>query len=260
MIEETAFIVAIFLAAGADPVLAQDATPIAQVTAHISTKEMGHDRIVTLQDRIESQRQRIVQGLTDHRLTAEQAETCRMNLDSVENKMKDERQANGPKKIMRREVYDAYNTALDANSNLVGEQRQYFYYYGPVADSGPYYDYYYDAYPRVGSPTPDVSSLEKTEPRIFELRTRIKAQRARIQQALDNHGLTSGQAANCGVILNGVEQQMKKDYEANHSNKLTRAQYTSLNNSLDKNSDLIQESKQYFYYYDDPNYVQYYWN
>jgi hypothetical protein len=258
MIKEIGLVVAILFATCTGFAFAQGATPVAQATPRISNKQMGRERIVTLKDRIKSQRQRIGQALMNNTLTSDQAHACGALLDSMEKKMKDERQANGPKKIMTRDAYDAYNASLDQNSSFIGEQRQYFYYYGPYADSGPNYDYYYSEYPVVGSPTPSVSAAQKNNPRLFELRERIQGQRARIKQALDENAITSDQAKSCGVILKGVEQQIKADYKVNGKNKLTLAQYTSMNDSLDENSAFIQESKQYYYYYDDPNYVQWF--
>jgi hypothetical protein len=174
--------------------------------------------------------------------------------------MKDEHTADGSKKTMSKETYDAYNTSLDANSAAIKEDKQYFYYYGPYVDYGPEYDYYYDSYPVAGAPTPSVSGMEETHPRIYELKERIKNQRERIQTGLTNNTLTSDQAKNCGMALKSAEDQMTADFKTNGSDKLTKDQFTALNASLDSNSTFIQENKQYFYYYDDPSYVQYYWN
>jgi hypothetical protein len=230
---------------------AQDATPVARSHPK-SVKKVAQRRIVHLKDRIKSQRERIEFGLKAKTLTADQAASCRTVLDSVENQMKTEHQANGSKKTMKKEQYDAYNTSLDANSVLINEERQYFYYYGPYADYGPYYDYYYDAYPGAGAPITDVSALEKAHPRIYELNARIKNQRDRIDQGVRENSLTGDQASACRAILDSVEKQMKTDYAANGSKKemvLTKEQYTTFNNSLDSNSSLIHEEKQYFYYY-----------
>jgi hypothetical protein len=167
--------------------------------------------------------------------------------------MREERAANGPHMIMTRANYDAYNTTLDANSNVIHEQKAYFYYYGPYADSGPDYNYYYNAYAPANAPTPSVSEMQKASPRSFELKTRISGQRDRIQQDLGTNALTTDQANSCDEVLNSVENQMKLDYSQNGSQQLTREQYTSLNATLDANSTYIQESKQYFYYYDSTN-------
>jgi hypothetical protein len=166
--------------------------------------------------------------------------------------MKAEHKANGAMKTMKKEQYEAYNSSLDANSTSINEEKQYFYYYGPYADYGPYYNYYYDAYPGVGAPVTDVTVLEKSHPRIFELNARIKSQRDRINQGVDENTLTKDQASTCREVLNSVEKQMKADYATNGSKKsmtLTKDQYTAFNTSLDANSNFIHEEKQYFYYY-----------
>jgi hypothetical protein len=237
---------------------AQEPAPVAGSSLHPYAKEIGMARIVTLKDRIKSQRDRITAGLNARTLASDQALTARATLDAVEDEIRAERKANGRNLIMTRDNYDAYNTSLDANSNLIGEQKQFFYYYGPYAESGDNYSYYYDSYAGAGAPTPSVSAMEKSSPRIFEVRERIKAQRARIQQYLDANTLTNDQAANCGLILNGAAKRMKTDFVTNGSNELTRKQYVELNTALDANSVIIQESKQAFYFYNDPESVQYY--
>ena len=137
---------------------------------------------------------------------------------------------------------------------MIHEQKAYFYYYGPYADSGPDYNYYYNtAYAPANAPTPSVSEMQKASSRSFGYKTRISAQRDRIQQDLGTNALTTDQANSCDEVLNSVENQMKLDYSQNGSQQLTREQYTSLNATLDANSTYIQESKQYFYYYDSTN-------
>jgi hypothetical protein len=258
-----ALLIAVLVAAGsAGFVSAQDATPIVAARAKpIAVKKLARLRIVYLKDRIENQRERIARGLNAGTLTGDQAAVSRAILDNVESKMKAERLANGAKKTISRETYEAYNTSLDANSSLINERREYFYYYGPYADSGEDYVYYYDAYPVPGTPTPAVlSDLEKSNPRMFELRDRLAGQRARIQRDLDANSLTADQAKTCDGVLDSVANQMKVDFTANGSLHLTLDQYEGLNAMLDANSTLIQESRQYYYYYNnpkfDPNYDQ----
>lgn len=251
MIKKALLVVSVFAMGSMGLVWAQDGAP---PSGRMSNKEVGHVRIVTLKDRIQSQRQRIAEGLANKTLTEDQAGTCSVILDSIETQMKAEREANGPKKIMTSDNYDGYNTRLDTNSSIIHEQKQFFYYYGPYADSGPNYNYYTNDYPTAGVPVPAVAAMEKDTPRIFELRERIKSQRARIKADLNASILTNDEARDCGVILDSVQNQMKADFDTNSSHQLTREQYTSLNKSLDANSTLIQESKHYFYYYDDLTY------
>jgi hypothetical protein len=252
MTRKILLVVTTFIALGMGCLSAQNATPVAQKAPRVSVKKTAHQRIVKLKDRIKNQRERIAQGLKDNTLTADQAQAGRDVLNSVESQMKEEHKANGTKKTISKDTYEAYNTSLDANSAFINEGKQYFYYYGPYVDNGPYYDYYYDEYPVAGAPTPSVSTMEETHPMIFELKDRIKNQRERISQGLNNNTLTGDQAKACGEVLDSVEKQMKADYPANGAKKsmiLTREQYTAFNTSLDSNSKFIQEEKQYFYYY-----------
>jgi hypothetical protein len=257
MLKKALLIAAVLTAGSAGFVRAQETNPSPKP---ISTHKLARMRIIYLKDRIENQRDRIVQGLTAGTVTADQAETSRALLDSVENKMKDEHAANGSQKTMSKESYEAYNSSLDANSAIINEQKQFFYYYGPYADSGPIYNYYYDPYPVAGAPTPSVSIWEKTNPKIFELKDRIKTQRARIQQYLATNALTSDQAKGCDAVLDSASQQIKVDLKANGSHHLTKNEYESLNAMLDTNSKAIQENRTYYYYYNDPNYVPNDWN
>jgi hypothetical protein len=247
MFKKAILIAAVFAAGCAGLVSAQTAKPV-------SIKKLAHMRIVYLKDRIQNQRERIAQGLTAGTLTGDQAVISREILDSVESRMKDEHRANGSKKSISKETYEAYNAKLDANSALLKERKQYFYYYGPYADYGPYYEYYYDAYPAAGAPAPSLITMAEIHPMIYELKDRIKNQRERIQQGLTSITLTSEQAKDCGVILNTVQDDMKEDYKANGSLNLTRDQYLTFNKALDTNSKIIQENKHYFYYYDNANY------
>jgi hypothetical protein len=247
-----ALLMAAFVAAGSTGFIsAQTAAPTVNTNGRTHTKEMGFVRIVTLKDRIKNQRLRIAQGLTNSTLTGDQAAACSTILDNMENQMKAERAANGAHKIMTRDNYDAYNATLDTNSSIIHEQKQYFYYYGPYADQGPNYDYYYDAYAVAGAPTPSVS---ESTPRMFELRDRLAGQRARITRDLAANTLTSDQAKTCDGVLDSVSDQMKTDFTANGSHHLTMDQYVGLNAMLDANSALIQENRQYYYYYKNPKY------
>lgn len=248
-----ALLVAVFFAAGSlGFVSAQNATPVVTKHAkHVAVKKLARLRIVYLKDRIENQRERITRGLNAGTLTGDQAAVSRGILDNVESKMKAERLANGAKKTIAKETYEAYNTSLDANSTLINERREYFYYYGPYADSGENYVYYYDPYAVAGAPTPSVS---EATPRMFELRDRLAGQRARIHRDLAGNTLTSDQAKTCDGVLDSVANQMKTDFTANGSHHLTMDQYESLNAMLDANSTLIQESRQYYYYYNNPQY------
>ncbi len=241
MFKKALLIAAIFVTGSTGFVRAQAAKPV-------PVKRLAHMRIVYLKDRIENQRERVTRYLAAGTLTGAQADSSRMLLDSVENKMKDEHQANGTRKTIAKETYEAYNATLDSNSAMLNEQKQYFYYYGPYADSGPYYDYYYDEYAAAGSPASPVN------PRIYELRDRLKSQRARIQTDLDANTLTSDQSKTGDGVLNSVESQMKDDFATNGTHRLTMDQYAGLNAMLDANSAIIQESRRYFYYYDNPRF------
>jgi hypothetical protein len=111
----------------------------ADTGAPISTAKVGqkkHPRIFKLKDRIENQTIRIDQNLAEKLLTQEQATTARAVISTIQDQMKADYKAAGSK-TMTREKYNAYNLALDANSVVLHEQRQAFYYYGP------YYNQYY---------------------------------------------------------------------------------------------------------------------
>lgn len=260
MFKKALLVAAVFAVVSTGAVRAQDPVPTVNTNGRTYTKEMGFVRIVTLKDRIKNQRLRIALDLNANILTADQAAGCDAILDSMAAQMKAEREANGPKLIMTRDNYDAYNTTLDGNSALIHEEKQYFYYYGPYVDQGPDYSYSDAPYPNSGAPTPSVSAEERATPRIFELKDRIKSQRARIAQGLTDNTLTADQAAACGIILDAVANQMKADYQANGAAEMTKDQYTAFNTSLDANSTVIHEAKRYFYYYNGPHYGQYYGN
>ena len=95
---------------------------------------------------------------------------------------------------------------------------------------------------------------------IFELRDRIQNQRDRIDEGLYTNTLSAAQASASLGVLKSVEKKMKADYKANGSNnkkmRLTKEQYVVFNHTLDTNSIVIHEGKQFFYYYG-PYYDQY---
>ncbi len=249
MIKKAWLIAAVFTAVSAGFVSAQEALPAVKPA---STKKLALMRIIYLKDRISNQRYRIDQDLAAGILTAPQAETCRSLLDNVENQIKAERAANAGKKISK-ESYESYNASLDRNSGFIKEQKQYFYSYGPLDDSGDYYD---DQYPAARTPTPNIFSPPvKTGPGIFELKGRLKAQRARIKQYLATNALSSDQAEHCGAVLDAARDQMNVDFKANGSHQLTKDQSAGINAMLDANSTVIQESRVYYYYYNDPDSV-----
>src|SRR5665213_1401880 len=251
MFKQALLIAAVFAAVSTGLAAAQETSPATGKL--ISPKKLASMRIIYLKDRIQNQRDRISRYLTNHTLTGAQADSSRMLLDSVVNKMKAEHQANGPMKTISKEIYQTYNATLDTNSAMLNEQKKYFYYYGSYAEEGPYYQYYYDAYPAAVAPTPSVIHMAEAHPMIYELKDRVKNQRERIQQGRAGNLLTGDQAKDCGVILNAVQNEMKDDYKTNGSQTLTEDQYLTLNNALDVNSKTIQENKHLFYYYDNVN-------
>jgi len=118
-------IVSVFFSGIAGLAYAQDALRGADnLTAHL--------RITSLQKRIKNQRERIDKGLKDKRITADEAEDCRDLLNSIEKRTNAVVFADSSK-IMCLEEFDAYNTYLDANSGLIGEQKksEYEYVYEP---------------------------------------------------------------------------------------------------------------------------------
>lgn len=225
----------------------------------IVTKIESHFRIFKLKDRIKNQRERIDQGLTNNTLSSDQAQSLRGVVNSVAGKLKSEAQAHGAKKVMSKEQYDAYNTALDANSATISEEKQDFYYYGPYSDWGADYAYYYDPFADASAPTPSLPTKEVAHPRIFGLKERIQNQRARIDQGLKDGTLTQDQAKEGRALVHSVESKMKADYAANGSKNMTRDQYNLYNSTLDTNSSILHEQKHSYYYYS-PYYDQYtYW-
>jgi ABC-type proline/glycine betaine transport system substrate-binding protein len=222
----------------------------------VTETQENHPMIFELKDRIKNQNERIDQGLNNNTLSVDQANACRAVLESVEKQMKGDYKTNGPKKLTREE-YTALNSSLDVNSATIREEKQYFYYYDPYWNNYSYDYYYYDKtlndYPVNGSPTPHVSAIEEVHPMIFELKERIKNQRARIDRGLIGKTLSEEQAKDCRDILKTVEKEMKSDCAANGSKKdmkLTRKEYAAFNTALDMNSSILNEKKQNFYYYD----------
>jgi hypothetical protein len=252
MFKKALLIAVIFATGNTEFVRAQDAAQSA--AKPINAKKLAPMRIVYLKDRIKIQRLRIDQDLAAGILTASQAETCRALLDNVENQMKVEHEANGRKKNMSKESYESYNVSLDRNSGFIKEQKDYFYSYGPLDDSGNYYD---DQYPVAEAPTPNIFRPPvKTSPRIFKLKDRLKAQRTRIQQYLATNSLSNDQARHCDAVLDAARDQMNVDFTVNGSHQLTKDQSAGINAMLDANSNIIQESRIYYYYYNDPDSVQ----
>jgi len=223
-------------------------------------KAVAHYRIFRLKDRIKNQRERIDQGLTHNTLTTGEAQADRVVLDSVMGKMKTEAAANGSKMVMSKEQYAAYNTALDANSATIKEEKQYFYYYGPYSDSGTDYSYYHDTYAVPAAPAPSASEMKSMNPKIFELKDRIRSQRARITQGLKDGTLTATEAQAGRDVLTSVDKQMTADYKNAGSKNMTKEQYSLYNTTLDENSTVLHEERSYYYYYT-PYYDRYsYWD
>jgi exonuclease VII small subunit len=248
-----AFLIIAILAPGITGfVRAQDATSTA--AKPITTQKLAPMRFVYLKDRIKNQRLRIDKDLAAGILTAPQAETCRALLDNVEGQIKADREANSGRKTMAKESYESYNSTLDRNSGFIKEQKDYFYSYGPLDGTGDYYD---DQYPEAETPTPNIFSPPvKTGPGIFELKDRLKAQRARIHQYLATNALSNDQAKHCEAVLDAARYQMNVDFTANGSHQLTKNQSAGINAMLDANSTVIQESRIYYYYYNDSEAVQ----
>jgi hypothetical protein len=185
----------------------------------------------------------------------EVATSFRGVLNSVEKQMKEDYQANGPKKSMELtgKQYLALNAKLDANSKILHEMKRPFYYYDP------YFDRYNSRFQVSDSKNTSVSEVEKDHPMIFELRDRIQHQKDRIDQGVKDKTITVDQAANCREVLSSLEGKMKADYKANGPKKqmrLTKEQYAAFNIKLDTNSIVIHEGKLFFYYYG-PYYDQY---
>jgi hypothetical protein len=233
---------------------AQDTTP---VNAHVAAKKEAHIRIVKLIDRIEAQRARINSDLEHQRITEAQAQTCRGVLDNVVTQMKDEQKANGASKTMTNDQYEAYNTALDANSAAINEQKGYFYYYGSYTERGPYYNYNYDGYPDTAAPVA-MTTGEKKYPRIYELKDRIENQTIRIDEQATTKTITDDQARNARLVISNVKTQIKNDYLAAGSKTMTRANFLAYNTALDANSAVLHEQRHAFYYYG-PYYERYYY-
>ncbi len=123
-------IVSIFMAGMTSLVSAQ--------TVPVAAHKVARARIFELKDRIKSQRERITLGLQDHSLTEEQAQSCRDVLNMVEKQINEEAKANGTRKTMRHEKYEAYNASLDVNSAFIHEQKDTYYYYDSAYDEHGY--------------------------------------------------------------------------------------------------------------------------
>ena len=226
----------------------------------VVTKMESHYRIFKLKDRIENQRKRIDKGLADNTLTVDEAKTGRDVINSVADAIKADAKAHGAKKIMSKEQYDGYSASLDANSATIKEERQFYYYYGPYSDWGVDYSYYYDPFMSASAPAPSMTTMEMKHPRIFELKERIKNQRARIDQGLNDASLTKDEAKGSREVLTSLESRINADYKSNGSKNMTKKQYDAYNADLDANSTLLHEQKSYFYYYS-PYYDRYsYWD
>jgi hypothetical protein len=115
-----------------------------------------------------------------------------------------------------------------------------------------------EAQPVAGSNSDPVK--KEARQRIVEMKDRIRNQRVRIHQDLEARRLTAGQARDCREVLDHVENRMKAGHEAKGPlEAMGKEQYDADNLSLDSNSAVIREEKQYFYYYgpyagDGPNY------
>jgi hypothetical protein len=221
----------------------------------VTSMEEKHPMIFELKDRIQNQRERIAQGLLNNTLTSDQATACRSVLHSVENQMETDYQANGSQKSLElnREQYMALNTMLDSNSTRIHEMKQYFYYYDP------YFDNYNGVKSYPDSATPVVPATQIDHPMIFEIQDRINHQRDRIDQGYGDREISEKQASVCNGVLGSIEKKLKDYDKAPGTTKrrsLTKEQYVALNTMLDKNSIVIHEKKQFFYYYG-PFYDQY---
>jgi len=219
----------------------------------VTAIQENHPMIFELKDRIKIQNERIDQGLNNNTLSVDQANFCRAVLESVEKQMKGDYKTHGPKKLTREE-YTALNNSLDGNSATIHEEKQYFYYYDPYWNNYSYDYYYYDDpyYSEPGSPVTHVSAMEEKHPMIFELKDRIKNQRARIDRGLSEKTLSEVQAKDCRDVLKTAEKGIKSDCAANglkKDMKLTRKEYAAFNTALDMNSSILNEKKQNFYYY-----------
>jgi hypothetical protein len=235
---------------------ASDGTPHPGVIA----KAESHYRIFMLKDRIKNQRERIDKGLAENTLTADEAKGDRDVIDDVAGRIKAEAKANGAKKTMSKDQYEAYNASLDANSAKIREERQFYYYYGPFADVGPDYSYYYDPFAGPSAAAPSKSAMEMKHPRILELKDRIKNQRARIDRGLNDGSLTGDDAKASRMVLDKLEARINAERKANGTKIMTKERYDSYNTDLDVNSAVLHEEKGNFYYYG-PYYDRYsYWD
>jgi nitrate/nitrite-specific signal transduction histidine kinase len=89
----------------------------AQEATQAAVNEAGHLRMVQLRDQIKSQRERIAQGLVQHKIDADQAKNRLRVLTMVENQMNNiSASTNGS---MPEEGYEAYNSYLNVNASLI---------------------------------------------------------------------------------------------------------------------------------------------
>jgi len=223
------------------------------------TKLEARFRIYKLDDRIRGQRERVAKAESAHTLSARQGKDCMATLDGVAEKMKAEAAANGSRRTMTKEQYDAYNAALDANAEAISEEKQFFYYYGTFYDVGQGYAYAYDPYADAAAPSPKVAPDSETHPRIFELKERIRSQRQRIGQGLKDGLLSPDQAKTGAGVLDGLDAKMRADYKAGGSASMTRTQYNAYNTALDANAAVLHEQKHPYYYYAPERAAYRYW-
>lgn len=252
---------AIVLSGATCPLFAGD-SPTSEGAAKpgIITMVESHYRIFKLEDRIKNQRKRIDKGLAESTLTQDEAKTDRDVINTVSDAIKADAKANGAKKIMTRDQYAAYNASLDVNSAKIREERRLYYYYGPYADMGPDYTYYFDPIMGASAPAPSLSAMEVKNPRIFELKDRIKNQRARVDQGIKDASMTEDDAKICRAVLDKLESRINSDHKADGTKAMSKEKYDAYNADLDANSAALQEQKNYFYYYS-PYYDRYsYWD
>jgi hypothetical protein len=80
-----------------------------------------------IRDRIQYQKDRVQEGLTDHTITPAHARYCLATLEVVENHLNNAKVASV--NAMTQKEYNAYNHTLDANSAYIHESKQAFYYH-----------------------------------------------------------------------------------------------------------------------------------
>jgi hypothetical protein len=88
--------------------------------------------------------------------------------------------------------------------------------------------------------------MKGTHPKLDELRTRLKLQRARIEEGVKNGKLTAQEAEALRAKVKAVHDQMRADFEQNKQSRqkgLTDDQFSQLNQMLDENSKAIFNEK-----------------